>query len=179
VNHIKAIIKNIVIRYGTTKIHYGFVVFGNDTSKRIDLSSDVPDKKELEAVIDSVNATKGHLNITKVANAASEMLNGSKARKDANKVAVIMYDQTPEQEPEVLRDATKRLEEEKILVIPVPFTPKDGSKANNISTRDDHIVPGGPGGSGHDDPVRDAEEIMKIIEKCKLFYAVQISWIFF
>jgi hypothetical protein len=131
VNHIKAIIKNIVIRYGTTKIHYGFVVFGNDTSKRIDLSSDVPDKKELEAVIASVNATKGHLNITKVANAASEMLNGSKARKDAKKAAVIMYDQTVELEPGALRNATKRLEEEKILLIPVPLTLKDTLKRNS------------------------------------------------
>lgn len=149
-----------MIRYGTTKIHYGFVIFGNKTSKRIDLSSDVPTRQELEALIDSVNATKGNLNITKVANAASEMLNGSKARKDANKVAVIMYDQTPDQEPEILSDATKRLEKEKILVIPVPFIPKD-SKASNISTRDDHIVRSSVG----DNPVEVAEDIMDVILK--------------
>lgn len=122
------------------------------------MSSDVPTNQELEAIIDSVNATKGNLNITKVANAASEMLNGPKARKDANKVAVIMYDQTPDQEPEILKEAKTRLEKEKILVIPVPFSPKD-SKANEMSTRPDHIVP--PVADG--DPAEDAERIMDVV----------------
>jgi len=146
----------MVVRYGNNKIHYGVVSFGpnSEHEEPIPLSSDVPTEKELEAAIKSAKITSSnrHLNCTKVVDVVSEIMNSSKARKDAEKVAVVMYDQPPEQEEQQIEEATKRLQEEEILLVTVPFVSKNASDPNSdpkddkkcITKNDDHCVIPGP-----------------------------------
>lgn len=151
----------------------------------IPLSSDDPTEKELETSIDSITPSKGPLNFTKVAGEVSKIMNSSQARKDAKKVAVVMYDQSPEQEEEQqIQEATKRLQEEEILLVTVPFVRKNTSdqipkdEKTCITKTADHCVNPGPVSNtptgteptAPSDPEKEAEKIVDVFTKGRYIY---------
>lgn len=191
-DYIKNFIKSLVKRYPGDTIHTGVVVFGPNTevNKTIPLSADKPNE-EIEKAIDNIKpAGKSPMNFTKVVDTVSKIMSSPNARKDAEKIAVVAYDNPPNQPEEKIKDAEKRLEKEKILLVTVPFVPKNASdpnsdpksKKNCITSNVDHCItpntgtktpnPGekiDPKLQGPKSPDKEAEKIVDVITTGNLY----------
>ncbi|KXJ15894.1 uncharacterized protein LOC110236767 [Exaiptasia diaphana] len=178
-DYIKNVLKSMARQYPGETIHTGVVVFGPNTEvdSTIKLSADTPSEEEIEKAINNLKpAGKSPMNFTKVADTVSKIMSSPGARKDAEKIAIVTYDNPPEQPEEEINAAEKKLEEEKILLITVPFVPKNASdpnsdpksKKNCITSNVNHCVtPGSTKASTPKPPGEEptAEETLRSPEK--------------
>ncbi|KAJ7393300.1 hypothetical protein OS493_006269 [Desmophyllum pertusum] len=139
--HMKDIIKSIVDKYGTDKVHYGLITFDNKASIKIPFSSRIDSAASLKSLIDSVPVTTGGPAVDKALEAAITLFGGEGVRYDAQKVLVLMVDKKSSGDDAAATKTAMELKDSGVNIITVAV----GAEAypnnlKNISSTPDNVV---------------------------------------
>lgn len=91
-NKIKEAFNNIIVKLGTSSLHFGFVVFGNTATARLEIGERFNDIESLKRLIGVFSPLSGTPNIKRGLEAAKRLFSGPYARSDAKKVVVLITD---------------------------------------------------------------------------------------
>lgn len=90
--HFKDTIKAIADAYGTNKIHYGLITYGDSATIKLPFSSRISSLERLKSRIDSLSVETGGSDLEQALDAAVMIFKGQGVRVDAQKVLVLMTD---------------------------------------------------------------------------------------
>lgn len=111
------IIKYIIDKYGTNRIHYSLVIFANEPSVKISFQERVTDPEQLKVLLDNVpRSSFSGSNFEKAIAETKKLFNSDAVRPDARKVAVIMTDVRDTGNRENAKIAARDLEDNGIEV---------------------------------------------------------------
>jgi hypothetical protein len=115
----KETINSIVEKYGSNKIHYGFIVFGSTASIKVNLGEEFPSDEKLKNFIASTPRTRGRPSLDNALNEAKTLFEGRAARPKAKKVLVIILDKQSDTSSSVIQSRAKSVMDKGVKVIPV------------------------------------------------------------
>ena len=114
----KDIIKAMIERYGTSRIKYAVITFGNVATTRISLNDAASlDDEALKDLVDSVRKSSGAL-LDKALEQAKSLFE-MQGRPDAKRILVVITDKKSGSSLNGLERQAKSLEDDDIKVIPV------------------------------------------------------------
>lgn len=114
----KDIIKTMIDRYGTSRIQYAVITFGNIPTTRISFNDVASlDDKALKALIDSVQKSSGAL--LEKALEQAKLLFETQGRPDAKRILVVITDKKSSSSLNDFERQAKSLEDGDIKVIPI------------------------------------------------------------
>ena len=116
----KNILKSIVEKYGSSKIRYSVIVYGDNPSVKMRFSDIFTTDKNLMSFLDMIPRTSGLPSLQRVLVQAKRIFDES-PRENARKALVIISDKKSGSRPENVREKAHILEEAGIKVIPVAF----------------------------------------------------------
>ena len=158
----KDIIKTVIDKYGTYRIRYGLIAFGNLPVTRIPLNMAIPDAAALKRVVDSVKSIPGS-SLDKALESAKQILE-TQSRPGVEKVLVVITDTKSSSSPADVEKQTKALEEGDVKVIPVALGKEsDPNELSKITPNKQNLVDVDEG----DEPEATAEIIMRKVLKGK------------
>ncbi|XP_048580141.1 uncharacterized protein LOC5520454 [Nematostella vectensis] len=158
----KLIIQSVEKYYGTDKVHYSVVIFGDNATTPIQFNDGPLNEGELLKALENLKNSSGQPNFKRAIDEVKNNLNTSSGvRPDAVKVVVPIFD-APLFPEEPLLDTAQKLKEESLIVVPVPVQPlADNSQAELLTPDKDNVRPTVFG----DDPMLIGEGIIDIALK--------------
>ena len=112
-------LKSILVEYGTKKVHYAVITFGETAVIRMKFKDNIKTKEELAALVANLPSTRGSPNLDNALTKGIELFSIQEGgRLDARKVLVVMVDTKDESVDEVDKKV-KELGDSKIKVVPV------------------------------------------------------------
>ena len=109
----------IIDEYGTEDARYALITSGREASTRIDFTDDFKNTQDFKNAINAVQRPEGSPDLKKALDQAEEVFENAPPKAGTQKVLVVLIDQKSVNNPQVLSASAKRLEERKILVLPV------------------------------------------------------------
>ena len=109
---IKAVVKQIVEKYGQGKVRYGLIVFGDTATIKISFRDSLPDQT-LKALIKATPNSKGGPMLDKTLKKAKELF-GQSTRAKARKVFVVFMDKMSTSKPDEEKTKLDALTENKV-----------------------------------------------------------------
>lgn len=136
-------IDSLLQKYDSSNIRYGVLVYGDDATVVVHLKNQT-DAAQIQENLTTILAPVGGTALDKALEAAAVMFAEAGDREDADRVLVIMTDESSGLDEDVV-GATKPLEQMAVKIIPVvvgdDVTPKEfvtvTSKGNIITTKKD------------------------------------------
>ena len=137
-------IDSLLQKYDSSNIRYGVLVYGDDATVVVHLKNKT-DAAQIQENLTTILAPVGGTALDKALEAAAVMFAEASDREDADRVLVIMTDESSGLDEDVVVGATKPLEQMAVKIIPVvvgdDVTPKEfvtvTSKGNIITTKKD------------------------------------------
>lgn len=137
-------IDSLLQKYDSSNIRYGVLVYGDDATVVVYLKNQT-DAAQIQENLTTILAPVGGTALDKALEAAAVMFAEAGDREDADRVLVIMTDESSGLDEDVVVGATKPLEQMAVKIIPVvvgdDVTPKEfvtvTSKGNIITTKKD------------------------------------------
>lgn len=137
-------IDSLLQKYDSSNIRYGVLVYGDDATVVVHLKNQT-DAAQIQENLTTILAPVGGTALDKALEAAAVMFAEAGDREDADRVLVIMTDESSGLDEDVVVGATKPLEQMAVKIIPVvvgdDVTPKEfvtvTSKGNIITTKKD------------------------------------------
>lgn len=135
---------SLLQKYDSSNIRYGVLVYGDDATVVVHLKNQT-DAAQIQENLTTILAPVGGTALDKALEAAAVMFAEAGDREDADRVLVIMTDESSGLDEDVVVGATKPLEQMAVKIIPVvvgdDVTPKEfvtvTSKGNIITTKKD------------------------------------------
>ena len=152
----KDIIKTMIDNYGTSRIQYAVITFGNVPITRISFNAALLDDKKLIELVDAVQRSSGAL-LDKALEKA-KLLFETQGRSDAKKVLVVITDKKSSSSLNDVKNQAKALEDDDIKVIPVVLGKESDGPEGTVITRNKENIIGIDEG---DDPAVTAEIILR------------------
>lgn len=115
----KDIINYIVDAYGTRKIHYSVLVYGDTATIEINFGQTPPSPQQLKTAVEKLRVETGVPNLAGALEKALKMFEDDDRRPLTRKVLVIMADSKSRSTEDEIIKAARPLEERDIKVIPV------------------------------------------------------------
>ena len=139
--HFKDIIKAISDTYGTDKIHYGLISYGDSAVIKLPFSSRSSSLERIKNLIDSLNVETGGSDLEEALDAAVMIFRGQGARFDAQKVLVLMTDAKSTGDDVQSYKTAKDLKDDGVNIITVAIAGEtDHGSLKNISSNPDNVV---------------------------------------
>lgn len=88
----KDVIKYIIDKYGTNRIHYALIIYGDERSVKISFRDRITDPEQLKRRLQLLPRYASGSDIEKAIKGMKTLFEGDGVRPDARKVAVIMTD---------------------------------------------------------------------------------------
>ena len=137
-------IDSLLQKYDSSNIRYGVLVYGDDVTVVVHLKNHT-DAAQIQEYLTTILAPVGGTALDRALEAAAVMFAQAGDREDADRVLVIMTDESSGLDEDVVVVATKPLEQMAVKIIPVvvgdDVTPKEfvkvTSKDNVITTKKD------------------------------------------
>ena len=137
-------IDSLLQKYDSSNIRYGVLVYGDDATVVVHLKNKT-DAAQIQENLTTILAPVGGTALDKALEAAAVMFAEAGDREDADRVLVIMTDESSGLDEDVVVGATKPLEQMAVKIIPVvvgdDVTAKEfvtvTSKGNIITTKKD------------------------------------------
>ena len=124
----KEIIKAIIDRYGTDKVHFSVIVYGNVTTISFNFRSSTPDQEQLKRDVNRLKMVPGPPNLEEALREARLLFESIEVRPNAKKVFVVLTDTSRRQDIVALRTAAAALRSKGVLILTAGF----GKDANQI-----------------------------------------------
>lgn len=115
----KDIITYIIDTYGTQKIHYSVLVYGDTATIEINFGQTPPSPQQLKTAVEKLRVGTGIPSLADALAKAMKMFEDDNRRPLTRKVLVIMADSKSGSSVEDVKKAAKPLEDQDIEVIPV------------------------------------------------------------
>lgn len=164
--HFKDIIKAISDTYGTDKIHYGLISYGDSAVIKLPFSSRNSSLERLKNLIDSLTVETGGSDLEEALDAAVMIFKGQGVRFDAQKVLVLMTDAKSSGDDVQSDKTAKDLKNDGVNIITVPIAGEtDHGIFKNISSSLNNVV----NTTTKENPETVAE---KVIERTGTFWPV-------
>ena len=153
----KDIISYIIDTYGTQRIHYSVLVYGDTATIEINFGQTPPSPQQLKTAVEKLRVGTGVPNLADALKKASKMFEDDTRRPLTRKVLVIMADSKSVSTEDEVKEAVRPLEDRDIEIIavvvgeeadPVELENTTPDKTNVIETDKD------------DDPKEVGEKIM-------------------
>lgn len=159
----KEIMHSIVDKYGSSKIHYGLVVFGASPVNKISFGDIYPSDENLKTAIEAAPRVVGSPSLDKLLSEGNKLFSSHKNHPKARKVLVIIIDNKSGDSPSVIQSKAKNLIDRGVLVIPVAIGNNADPKQLEKTTDDKgNVIKEEKDG---DDPDELGEKIMEKILK--------------
>lgn len=157
----KNIVKAVVDKYGTGKMRYGLIVFGNTASVKVRFNDYFPSKEEIKNFMETVPRSSGGPALANALDEANKLF-GTSGRPNAKKVLVLMIDNKSVSTPKDVKKQAERIHEKKVLVIAVNVGDSaDSSDVDNVVPVKDNIFTI----DTNEEPKAIADEITSVIDK--------------
>ena len=132
----KGIINSVADTYGTDKVHYGLITFGDEANIKISFSDRFTSPEEFKSVIDRIPTATGGPAIDKALKEAKVLFEGSSVRYGAIKVLVVMVDRKSSGDEQAAKKAAMDLKENGVDIITVAIGDQtDHSELEEISSK--------------------------------------------
>ncbi|KAK3733125.1 hypothetical protein QZH41_003235 [Actinostola sp. cb2023] len=115
----KDIIKYIIDKYGTNRIHYSLIIYGHEPSVKITFQDRMTNPRRLNTLLDTLPRFAAGSDLQKAIRETKKLFDSDAVRPDARKVVVIMTDVMTSGDKESAKRAAKDLEANDIEVITV------------------------------------------------------------
>ena len=115
----KDIINYIIDTYGTQKIHYSVLVYGDTATIEINFGQTPPSPQQLKAAVEKLRVETGVPNLAGALEKAVKIFEDDDRRPLTRKVLVIMADSKSESTEDEIKKAARPLEERDIEIITV------------------------------------------------------------
>lgn len=115
----KDIINYIVDTYGTQRIHYSVLVYGDTATVEINFGQTPPSPQQLKTAVDKLRVGTGVPNLADALKKAAKMFEDEDRRPLTRKVLVIMADSESGSTEDEIKKAARPLEDRDIEVIAV------------------------------------------------------------
>ena len=114
--YMKDIIKYILDKYGTYRIHYGLIIYGSQPSLRIPFKQGISNATVLKMQLEAFPRSSGGSDVDKAIAETKALFRGDGVRPDARKVAVIITDNRATGDREKAKAGARDLESQGIKV---------------------------------------------------------------
>jgi uncharacterized protein YegL len=123
----KNTIRSIMDQYGSVKLHYSVIVFGEEAKTMINFSDDFS-ISDLKSQVRTFPRSSGGPSITNALEKAKKLFEDHAVRPDAHRILVVIVDNQSVGDPKDINklNGAKELEKMKVLIIPVAV----GAEAN-------------------------------------------------
>ena len=162
----KDIITYVIDTYGTQKIHYSVLVYGDTATIEINFGQTPPSPQQLKTAVEKLRVGTGIPSLADALAKAMKMFEDDNRRPLTRKVLVIMADSKSGSSVDDVKKAAKPLEDQDIEVIPVVVGEEaDPGELGNTTPDKTNVIETGK----EDDPKVVGEMIMdKIRGNCNL-----------
>ena len=153
----KDIINYIIDTYGTQKIHYSVLVYGDTATIEINFGQTPPSPEQLKTALEKLRAGTGLPNLAGALEKALKMFEDDARRPLTHKVLVIMADSKSSSTEDEIKKAVRSLEERDIEVIAVAVGEEaDPDELENTTPDKTNVIEAGK----EEDPKMVGEKIM-------------------
>lgn len=161
----KEIMKTTVDSYGSAKVRYGIVTFGDTVIKRLDLARRFPTDGRLKEMIDMIPKESGRPALVEALKVVENMFQASAAeRPDAKKVLVVLTDMKSVNSEEELEKASLPLTNLHVRIIALPIGDMaDSMELQEITASVKDVI----AVNKSDNPSQTTEELMERIRDGK------------
>lgn len=133
-NKMKEVIYSIIDNYGSSKIHYGFVVFGSGSTISNAFDNKQPNDLQLKSIITNTQRAGGPVQLDNLLTKVKGMYN-SHSHSKAKKVLVVMLDNKAITSPSDIKSSANELMDKNVKVVLVAIgndaDPKQLEKATD------------------------------------------------
>ena len=154
------IVKSVIRRYGTDRIRYAVILFGNTVVDEFDFDSTLPDQKSILDAVDKLKKVddSSNPNLQAAMDRSRQLfVSGPQREGVVKRVLVVLIDKTPSSSEQSLQTSRRNLQNELVTIIPVPIGSKvDMDRLHSSTVFKDHMTPV----KTSDNPSEAAEEIM-------------------
>lgn len=158
-NKMKEVINSIIDKYGSGRIHYGFVVFGTNAFSKVNFGDIYPSDEQLKNTVSSVPRPTGSPSLDKLLTKAKDLFDAHNNHPKAKKVLVVIVDDKSTTSSNVIKSKAKDVIDRGVRVIPVAIG-NDADPTQLEETTDDE------GNVIKDKDIDDPEELgKKIMDK--------------
>lgn len=170
----KDIIETMIDKYGTSRLQYAVITFGNVPRTAISFNGASRGDEALKRLVNSIRKSSGG-RLDKALEEA-KLLFEARGRPNAKRVVVVITDKKSESSAESVKNQGKVLENNNIKVVPVLLGKEsDANELRKTTPNKENLVPVDEG----DDPVVTAEIILrKAIEGNLLFGLVFLRLVY-
>ena len=116
-------VDDIIKHYGTDKIHYALLTFGDKSSVIVDFSDNLG-KDSLRATVQQLSRPTGDPDVKKLLEEAEQLFNSVHLRLGSRKIFVIFLDKKSTNSPSDLKEASKPLIEMNVTIVPAVVGPE-------------------------------------------------------
>ena len=157
----KEIIKKMVDEYGSERIRYSLVVFGNQPSVELRFGKSFATEDQLKGYIDRANVILDGAALDKALEKAAELFEED-VRDDSKKVLVVIMDRESTSNEMDVEKTAESLWDKGVEVIPVAFgTESKEDELRKLTPYGDNLIPS----NQTDKPKKVAETIMEKVRK--------------
>ena len=137
----KSIIKAIIDRYGTDKLDYSVIVYGNVATKSFTFVTKFPDKDSMKRSVDALPKKEGPVDLVKALEEARNLFTNTPTRPNAKKVLVVVTDAFSEISSDNLQLTTRTLRKNEIRIVSVAMGSNTIVKQlANVSFSNDDVI---------------------------------------
>ena len=167
----KEILKSTVDNYGSSKIRYGIITFGDTVKKELDLARRLATDGPLKEIMDLIPKPTGRPALVLALKEAERMFQSSAAeRPGAKKVLVVLMDIKSVNTEEELKNAPLPLKELRVRIIAVPVGgAADSMELQKLTASSKDVIPV----KKSDNPSKTTEDVMERIRDGKVVLILQ------
>ena len=137
----KDIIKYIVNTYGTQKIHYCVIVYGNTATTRINFGQTPPTREQLKQAVENLPLTTGQPDLREALKQARNVFKAESSRPSSRKFLVIMADKKSGASEGDVKELAGSLKGVNIHVIAVAVGAKaDPQELENTTPNKENVI---------------------------------------
>lgn len=115
-------VDDIIKHYGTDKIRYALMTYGDTPSVIVDFSNNLG-KDELRTTVQQLMRPTGDPDVKKALNVAEQLFDNAPPRPGSKRILVIFIDKKSTNSPSDLEEAAKPLLEKNVTVVPAVIVP--------------------------------------------------------
>lgn len=137
---IKDTVDTIIKQYGTDKIRYALMTFGDRPSVIVDFS-DGRGKEALRTTVQQLRRPTGEPDVEKALKEAEKLLDNAPPRPGSRRIVVIFVDKKTPNSRSGLKEAAESLTEKNVTIVPAVIGPEvDNDEIEVIPTNKEYIA---------------------------------------
>lgn len=138
----KSVILSIVDHYGTSRVRYGMVVYGDQAKTNIGFQQVFPKDEDLKRYLATIAPASGGSSLEKGLEEGKELFRSRGTRPNARKVLVVFTDRKSTGDEQKAKDVARELKDQGIKVIAVALgSESDQTELKDITTDGRHVIP--------------------------------------